>query len=101
MTTTISSEARLVRQIGIAMRVVVFISWCMILTVWTFHQIPHAIATGAFEFFRVITVVAALWLIAEMAEAIAGRTSFGNVGIDALLILSMYFFWFLVALNNF
>jgi hypothetical protein len=101
MKTTASSETRLVRQIGLTMRAVVISSWFTILITWHFHQIPQSVATGAFELFRVVTVVATLWLIAEMAEAIAGRTSFGNAGIDALLILSMYFFWFLVILSSF
>jgi len=101
MKTKDSSEARLVRQICVVMRAVVILTWLSILIIWPLHQIPQSVAHGVFTFFRIIAGVATLWLIAETAEAIAGRTSFGNVGIDALLILSMYFFWLLVVVSSF
>jgi hypothetical protein len=101
MKTTDSSEARLVRQIGIAMRAVVVLSWLSILVIWPLRQIPQSVAHGAFTFFRIIAGVATLWLIAEMAEAAAGRTSFSNVAIDALLTLPMFVFWLLVFVSSF
>jgi hypothetical protein len=101
MTTTDSAEARLVRQICLVMRAAVILSWLSILLIWPLHQIPQSVAHSAFTFFRIIAGVGTLWLIAETAEAAAGRTSFSNVAIDALLTLPMFVFWLLVFVSSF
>jgi hypothetical protein len=54
-----------------------------------------ASAQGIFSYFRIVAILATLWLIAETAEALLSRAGFRSVAIDALLTLPMLDFWFL------
>ncbi len=95
-----SSETRTVRRISLVARIVVVLNWIAILTILATHGVPRNIALGAFTIFRIIAVLAVLWLIAETAEGLAGRISFVRVLIDGLLTLPMFAFWFLVAAST-
>ena len=98
---TDTAETRLVGQICLLMRVSVISGWLAILITASLRGVhPHA-AQGAFSFFKIVAILATLWLIAEIAEALAGRASFRSVAIDALLTLPMFVFWFLVFVSSF
>ena len=62
------------------------------MTILFAHGVPKNTALGAFTEFRITAVLATIWLVAEVAEGFAGRTSFVNVLIDGLLILPMFDF---------
>jgi hypothetical protein len=96
-----SFETRTVRRISLVARLVVILNWITILAILFAHEVPKNIALSAFTVFRITAVLATLWLIAEVAEGFAGRTSFVRVLIDGLLTLPMFVFWFLVAANTF
>jgi len=65
------------------------------------NGIPKDVAMGAFTVFRVTAVCATLWLLVEVGEAITGRTRPINPIMDALLILPMFGFWYLVWVSSF
>jgi len=54
-----------------------------------------------FLLFRIVAVVALIWLIAELAEAYSNRIGFRSVVIDAFLTLPMFVLWLAVALTTF
>jgi hypothetical protein len=93
---TNNAERRLVGQICLVMRLSVIASWLAILTTALLRGAHPHLARGAFSFFRIVAVLATLWLIAGIAEAVAGRASFRSVTIDVMLTLPMFVFWFLV-----
>ena len=96
-----TTETRLVGQICLLMRVGVISGWLAILITVSLRGIHPHVARGAFSFFKIVAILATLWLIAEIAEAFAGRASFRSVAIDALLTLPMFVFWFLVFVSTF
>lgn len=96
-----SSETLAVRRISLVARILVVLNWITILTILAAHGVQKNVALGAFTVFRITAVLAALWLIAELAEGFAGRTGFGRVFLDGLLILPMFVFWLLVAASTF
>ena len=98
---TESSEVRTVRRISLVARIVVVLNWITVLSILFAHGVPKNIALGAFTVFRITAILATLWLIAEVAEGFAGRTSFVRVLIDSLLTLPMFAFWLLVAASTF
>jgi hypothetical protein len=96
-----SSETRTVRRISFVARLVVVLNWITILAILFARGVPKIIALSAFTVFRITAVLATLWLIAEVAEGFAGRTSFVHVLVDGLSTLPMFAFWFLVAASTF
>ena len=96
-----SSETRTVRRISLVARLVVVLNWITILAILFAHGVPKNIALSAFTVFRITAVLATLWLIAEVAEGFAGRTSFVRVLIDGLLTLPMFVFWLWVYVSTF
>lgn len=97
MSTTL---ARAVRHISLIARTVVLLNWITILAILAARGVPKNIALGAFTVFRITAVLAALWLIAEIAEGFARRTSFVTILLDCFLTLPMFAFWFLVAAST-
>jgi hypothetical protein len=95
-----SSEARAVRHISLIVRTVVLLNWVTILAIVASRGVPKNVALGASTVFRITAILAALWLIAEIAEGFAGRTSFVTVLIDGFLTMPMFAFWFLVAAST-
>jgi hypothetical protein len=95
------SEVRAVRRISFAARLFVGVNWITILGMLFANGISKDIGLGAFTVFRITSVVGILWLIAEGAEAFAGRTSFVRVLVDGLLILPMFALWWLVTVTSF
>jgi len=98
---TESSETRAVRRISLIARTVVLLNWVTILAILAARGVPKSVALGAFTVFRITAIVAAIWLIAEIAEGFAGRTNFVTVVLDGFLTLPMFTFWFLVAVSTF
>jgi hypothetical protein len=96
-----SAEVRAVRRISLVARAVVVLNWITILAILFANGVPKNIALGAFTLFRITAVLATIWLIAEIAEGFAGRTSFVNVLIDGLLTLPMFAFWLLIVVSTF
>jgi hypothetical protein len=95
-----SSEARAVRHISLIVRTVVLLNWVTILAILAARGVPKNVALGASTVFRITAILAALWLIAEIAEGFAGRTSFVTVLLDGFLTMPMFAFWFLVAAST-
>jgi hypothetical protein len=95
-----SSEARAVRHISLIARTVVLLNWVTILAILAARGVPKNVALGASTVFRITAILAALWLIAEIAEGFAGRTSFVTVLLDGFLTMPMFAFWFLVAAST-
>jgi hypothetical protein len=95
-----SSEARAVRRISLIARTVVLLNWVTILAILAARGVPKNVALGAFTVFRITAILGTLWLIAEIAEGFAGRTSFGTVLLDGFLTMPMFAFWFLVAAST-
>ena len=96
-----SAEVRAVRRISLVARAVVVLNWITILAILFANGVPKYIALGAFTLFRITAVLATIWLIAEVAEGFAGRTSFVNVLIDGLLTLPMFAFWLVIVVSTF
>jgi hypothetical protein len=96
-----SAEIRTVRRISLVARAVVVLNWITILAILFANGVSKNIAIGAFTLFRITAVLATIWLIAEVAEGFAGRTSFVNVLVDGLLTLPMFAFWLLVVVSTF
>src|SRR5262249_45609270 len=86
-------EHKVVTFIARSVRIAVASAWIAILVTLISKRLPHSVSMAAFEYFRIVSVLGALWLVAEGAEAIAGRTSFKQVAIDASLIVLMFLFW--------
>lgn len=95
-----SSEARAVRHISLIARTVVLLNWVTILAILAARGVPKNVALGAFTVFRITAILGTLWLIAEIAEGFAGRTSFVTVLLDGFLTMPMFAFWFLVAAST-
>jgi hypothetical protein len=94
------SEHRLYQRIRIILRIFVISNWLVVLSSFL-HRVPRSVAVGAFNVFRDTALCAILWLIFETAEALRGHTATKNVLIDAMLILPMFGFWFLVMAATF
>lgn len=96
-----SSETRIVRRISLVARIVVALNWAIVLGILASHNLPKNFALGAFTVFKITAIVAALWLIAEVAEGFSGRIKFVAIVWDCLLILPMFAFWFLVTASTY
>lgn len=101
MTINPDFENRVLQLLRRVIRVAVIISWLFMLSVLPLHGVPKPLTVVAFTVFRGTAVCAALWLIIEMAEAITKRTRAVNPLIDAILILPMFGFWFLIRASTF
>ena len=98
---TDTAETRLVGQICLLMRGGVISGWLAILITLSLRGVHPHLAQGIFSYFRIVAILATLWLIAGTVEALSGRASFRSVAIDALLTLPMFAFWFLVFVSSF
>jgi hypothetical protein len=94
-------EGRILRRLRVGFRTVVLLNWFSMLVFLFLNGITKDVTTGAFTVFRVTAVCATLWLLVEVAEAITGRTRVSNPIMDALLILPMFGFWYLVWVSSF
>ena len=88
-----TTESRLVGRICLIMRVCVACSWLAIFITLLLPGVHPSIARGVFTFFRIVAIIATLWLVGEFAEAASDRISFRSPFIDAMLTLPMFIFW--------
>jgi len=89
-------EGNLIKRISGIVRICVIFGWSLIVLAFLLKGVfPHA-GKPTFWIFQVVAVFAAISLVAEGAEACAGRTSFGYVVVDTCLTLPMFVFWFFV-----
>ena len=79
-------------SIRIVFRSAVVLNWLAVLAILFLNRIPKPVAMGVFTVFRMTAVCATLWLVLEIAEAIAKRTRAVNPLIDAILTLPMFGF---------
>ena len=101
MSTKLELEGRILRRLRMGFRTLVLLNWLSMLVFLFLNGIPKDVAMGAFTVFRVTAVCATLWLLVEVGEAITGRTRPINPIMDALLILPMFGFWYLVWVSSF
>jgi hypothetical protein len=96
-----TTESRLVGRICLIMRVCVACSWLAIFITLLLPGVHPGIARGVFTFFRIVAIIATLWLVGEFAEAASDRISFRSPFIDAMLTLPMFIFWLWVYVVTF
>ena len=101
MTPSPNIEYRVLEKIRVIFRATVVVNWFAVLAIWFLKGIPRPIAMAAFTIFKVTAICASLWLVIEIAEAIAKRTRAVNPVLDAILILPMFGFWFLAWATSF
>jgi len=84
-------------------RAIVVFAWILILALLRFWPGTgtRAVPMGAFWLFRTVAVVGVVCLIYEIGQVIARRIEVEGVILDAILVLPMFLFWFLVAAATF
>jgi hypothetical protein len=95
------SEHRFYQRIRVIIRIFVVFNWLAVLSALFLHWVPRSAAFVAITVFRDTAICATLWLTFETAVALKGRAATKNLLIDAMLILPMLGFWFIVAAATF
>jgi hypothetical protein len=95
------SENRLCQRIRVILRIFVVFNWLAVLSALFLHRVPRSVAFVAMTVFRDTAICATLWLIFEAAVDLKGHAATKNLLIDAMLILPMLGFWFIVAAATF
>lgn len=93
-------ERRLYRWIRVILSVFVIFNWFFVLSTFLHHG-PRSVAFLAITVFRDTAICATIWLIIETVEPLKGHATSKHLLIDAILILPMLGFWFVVAAATF
>lgn len=77
-------------------RGIIALNWLVMVLILAVANVPKNLAASAFGVFRICALCAVAYLVYESSLVSQKRAAFAAWVVDALLVLSMFLFWFAV-----